>query len=103
VCDLFTEHCAIPCQSDGDCSMTAQTRCDPNRNVCVGCTSNAQCVDLTRLCEPLSGQCVECLDDNQCDPPWPFCSPYRNECVECRGDEHCAPGEACADGRCFAR
>lgn len=103
VCDLYTERCALPCQSNADCSMTAQTRCDPNRFVCVGCTSDQQCVDPTRFCEPFSGQCVECLNDDQCDPPWRFCSPNRNECVECQGDQHCPPGEVCAEGRCFAR
>jgi hypothetical protein len=104
VCDLFTERCALPCQANSDCSMTAQTRCDPNRHVCVGCTSNTQCVDPTRFCEPMSGQCVECLDDNDCAPPWRFCTLNRNECVECQNDQQCPPGEACGGGgRCFAR
>lgn len=103
VCDPFTERCALPCQSNSDCSMTAQTRCDPNRLVCVGCTSDDQCVAPTRFCEPWSGQCVECLGDNQCDPPWRFCSPNRNECVECQSDEHCPPGEFCGGGRCMVR
>src|ERR1051325_1594901 len=61
VCDLVTERCEIPCQIDADCSTTAQTRCDPNRHVCVGCTSSDQCVAPTRFCEPTFGQCVECL------------------------------------------
>jgi hypothetical protein len=104
VCEPFAERCALPCQSDTDCSMTAQTRCDPNRHVCVGCTNDDQCAATGRFCELWSGQCVECLDDNQCDPPWRFCSPNRNECVECRSDDHCPPGEACGNGgRCFVR
>jgi hypothetical protein len=99
VCDLFTERCALPCQSNYECSMTAQTRCDPNRHVCVGCTSNDQCFSPAGFCEPSSGQCVECLQDNHCQAPW-FCLENRNECVECVGDQNCPPGEFCNDGRC---
>jgi hypothetical protein len=101
VCDVFTERCAIPCQTGDDCLTTAQTRCDPNRHVCVGCTSSDQCVSPTRFCEPTYGQCVECLDSRQCEP-W-FCSPFRNECVECLDNQHCPPGEACVGGQCTTR
>jgi hypothetical protein len=100
VCDTTAERCALPCQGDNDCSMTAQTRCDPNRHVCVECLSDQQCVAPLLYCEPTTGQCVECLGDNQCPPPWRFCSLYRNECVECRVDQDCSPGQSCGAGRC---
>lgn len=103
VCDLFTERCALPCQTHADCSMTAQTRCDPNRFICVGCLNDDQCVSPTEFCERASGQCVECLRDDQCAPPWRFCSPSRNECVECRYDDDCGSGEVCGGGRCLIR
>lgn len=75
------------CESSAECGKTYshQNVCDPERNTCEACLTNADCQDyvdrgLNRgICSP-GKECVGCLSDADCDPA-PEGATYRVVCI----------------------
>jgi len=124
--------------SSCDCSRTPATpfckaATDGNPalfNTCVGCLSNADCINPTPRCDLQNGQCsacqtsqdcafatgnpicsgglgahcVECLSDADCStsPAGSRCNTTTNSCAQCLADKDCSEPRAsrCANGQC---
>lgn len=77
VCDPLTQRCAKACTTGGNDCDSPHPYCD--RNVCVACLENKNCVIQYGLSAPvcLNGYCVECYIDAQCRPEKPYCRALR--------------------------
>ena len=89
-CECGDDGCGGSC---GTCSNGEI--CNYNQ-ICVECTSDANCPSGTPLCNP-TGECVECTSNAWCATG--YCVDY--ECVDCMTDADCPSGMMCdGNGEC---
>jgi MYXO-CTERM domain-containing protein len=72
------------CKSDNDCSGLKPV-CDPETHTCVGCKTDADCLDPANpACQP-SGACGQCSATNDvlCTGGTPVCETTAGVCVLC--------------------
>jgi len=72
------------CTSDAECSGT-KPHCDAETHTCVGCVTDADCLDPANpACQP-NGSCGECSATNDvlCVADTPVCETSLGECVMC--------------------
>lgn len=80
------------CNTSADCAGTTPF-CNPLDNSCIGCRSDADCLDpLKPACQP-SGACGECSTTNTtlCTDDTPVCNTTVGECVFCLPGQNPAP------------
>lgn len=91
----------VDCENQSDCPEASPV-CDAASQMCRGCASDQECVDLggDPFCE--SENCVECKNDFHCDGETPFCGDD-NRCRGCVANDECDT-KACAreSGLCVA-
>ncbi len=75
----------------------ASLSCDPVRDSCVGCTSDAQCAGTGRPFCRDGEVCVECLNDSDCDDTNPCTADTCSESGDCEHTD-IAAGTACPGG-----
>jgi hypothetical protein len=96
-CNPSTGRCEPSCDEKGDCTEDPFLKeCDPEKHVCVECTDNHQCQELSaegRFCVKDIGICVECYEHADCGDG--------NRCV--RGDCKCVDDTGCGPDRCDPR
>jgi len=87
-------HCAdgacVACASDGDCTSSELSRCEPTRHRCVACVEAGDCEDGF-ACDPLANRCLQkCAQDKDCPVDAHGCDERRLVCYECDENEECA-------------
>lgn len=120
---------AIPgaCTASGTCGSTPLV-CDPAKNTCVECLTNAHCPAAVPACDPVEHRCVQCNRSQDCgayqvceltthrclpscfdldDCPRTTLTCVSTVCAQCLSDEHCrtvagAPRCDLATRRCVA-
>jgi hypothetical protein len=76
--------------------------CDPSSHACVGCLTNADCLDTAHRCA--NNQCVaiiSCVSDRTCTPLNLICDLSKSYCVDCLDSSSCEVGKSCSEGLCI--
>ncbi|WP_394850959.1 hypothetical protein [Pendulispora brunnea] len=99
-CEPITRKCVFTC----DAGICPGTRTCNARNVCIECTSTAQCSSSGRVCETATGSCEQCTADSDCPAGRPRCDRTRGSCAQCISQNDCADGSVCdfRANTCFA-
>jgi hypothetical protein len=80
----------VQCADDSSCKSLAGTpACDTARNLCVECTSAANCLGAARACDLTKNKCVECADNTTCSGAAPICDVSANKCAACTAASQC--------------
>jgi Cys-rich repeat protein len=99
VCDGWGHSCMPSCATASapgyDCDGGPRM-CDEQRNVCVLCHDDDDCLGdpLYPHCAPGGARCAECASDRDC-PTGRRCDPLEFACVVCRDSRDCAAGSVC--------
>jgi hypothetical protein len=96
-CIRATQSCVKTCSANADCTATgAGIWCDDG--LCVQCDDDFHCNSPPlHYCDPDKNQCVGCFSDAQCssDAAAPHCSRAIGACVGCVAAGDCSGGTVC--------
>jgi hypothetical protein len=94
LCHPVTGECALPCEPMSDSSQCLREQtCHPDLLLCVDCIVNDECGGAA--CDTERNVCVECTSEAQCSAPTPACDTVAQRCITCLEPRHCGAGLVC--------